>query len=113
MIPAMSGAIGPLGAGEWSVGQVGNLGTDAQVGSTTSASGSAGSFGTALSGALDSLETTQANATTAAQALASGTATDPTQAVTAVENASLAMDLASQLRTKLDDDFTNIFQTQA
>jgi len=113
MIPAITGAIGPLGAGEWSVGSVGNLGTDAQVGATAGASGTTGSFGTALSSALNSLETTQANATNAAQALATGTATDPTQAVTTVENASLSMDLAAQIRTKLDDDFTNIFQTQA
>jgi flagellar hook-basal body complex protein FliE len=66
-----------------------------------------------LSNAINSLEQTQASATTAAQALATGQASDPTQAVTSVENASLEMDLASQIRTKLDDDFTNIFQTQA
>ena len=80
VMPPISGAVAPVGAGEWSVG---------------------------------SLEGTQATATNAAQQLATGHATDPTQAVTAVENASLEMNLASQIRTKLDDDFTNIFQTQA
>jgi flagellar hook-basal body complex protein FliE len=112
MIPAISGAVGPLGAGEWSVGSVGQLGTDAQVG-TDAATATTGSFGSALSSALDSLDQSQATATTASQALATGQASDPTQAVTAVENASLEMDLASQLRTKLDDVASNIFQTQA
>jgi flagellar hook-basal body complex protein FliE len=50
--------------------------------------------------------------TTAAQGLATGQLSDPTQAITAVENASLAMDLASQIRTKLVDATQNIFQTQ-
>ena len=111
MIPPISGAIGPLGPGEWSVGSVGSLGADAQVAAPPATAG--GSFGGALTNAITSLEGTQATATTAAQQLATGQATDPTQAVTAVENASLEMNLASQIRTKLDDDFTNIFQTQA
>ena len=37
---------------------------------------------------------------------------DPTQAITAVENASLAMDLASQIRNKLIDADDQVFQTQ-
>jgi len=111
MIPAISGAVGPVGAGEWSVGSVGPLGQDASVG-TSAAGGTSGSFSGALSTALGSLEQTQAQGTTAAQQLATGQLTDPTQAVTAVENASLAMDLASQIRTKLVDSVQNVFQTQ-
>jgi flagellar hook-basal body complex protein FliE len=103
MIAAISGAIGPLGPSEWSVGTLAD----------PAASGSgAPTFGNVLSGALDSLEQSQANGTTAAQALATGTATDPTQAVTAVENAALAMDLAAQIRTKLVESVQNVFQTQ-
>ncbi len=114
MIPPISGAIGPIGPTEWSVGKVGGVDPAAQAGAGVSgAAGTSGSFGDVLTNAIGSLETTQANATSAAQALATGQATDPTQAVTAVENASLEMNLASQIRTKLDDDFTNIFQTQA
>ena len=71
-----------------------------------------GSFGSALTGAINSLETSQANATTASQQLATGQLTDPTQAITSVENASLAMDLASQIRTKLVDAVDQVFQTQ-
>jgi flagellar hook-basal body complex protein FliE len=101
VIPAISGAIGPLGPSEWSVGSV----------NQTPANGN-GSFGGALTGAINSLEQTQASATDASQQLATGQLTDPTQAVTSVENASLAMDLASQVRTKLVSAIDTVFQTQ-
>jgi flagellar hook-basal body complex protein FliE len=71
------------------------------------------SFGGALTQAINSLEQSQVKGSNAAQALATGQATDPTQAVTAVENASLEMQLASQVRTKLDEAANTIFQTQA
>jgi flagellar hook-basal body complex protein FliE len=110
VIPAISGAIGPLGSSEWSVGGVGSLGQSGTTGAA--ATGGDGSFGSALTGAINSLETSQANATTASQQLATGQLTDPTQAITSVENASLAMDLASQIRTKLVDAVDQVFQTQ-
>jgi flagellar hook-basal body complex protein FliE len=112
MIPAISGALSsPLGAGEWKVGSVGSLGAGVQNDVTAPASGS-GSFGNALSNAIGSLEKTQDTASTAAQQLAMGTATDPTQAVTTVEEASLSMDLAAQVRDKLSTAESTIFQTQ-
>jgi flagellar hook-basal body complex protein FliE len=111
MIPAISGAVGPLGPSEWSVGSVGSVGQNAATGPAAAGSGD-GSFGSALTGAINSLEASQANATTASQQLATGQLTDPTQAITAVENASLAMDLASQIRTKLVDGVNQVFQTQ-
>jgi flagellar hook-basal body complex protein FliE len=107
VIPAISGAIGPLGPSEWSVGSVGSVGPGANA-----ASGANGSFGNALTNAVNSLDQTQVSASNTAQQLATGQLTDPTQAITAVENASLAMDLASQIRTKLVDATQNIFQTQ-
>jgi flagellar hook-basal body complex protein FliE len=110
MIPAISGAIGPLGPSEWGVGSVGSLGADAAAGMAPAAG--TGSFSGALTGALNSLEQTQAQGTTAAQGLATGQLADPTQAITAVENASLAMDLASQVRTKAVDAVQNVFSTQ-
>lgn len=109
MIPAISGAIGPLGSSEWSVGSVGSLGAAAN---TAAGSASSGTFSGALSSALNSLEATQANATTASQQLATGQLTDPTQAVTAVEDASLSMELAAQIRDKLISAENTIFQTQ-
>jgi len=111
VIPAISGAIGPLGPSEWSVGSVGGIGQDPSS-PATGATGADGSFGSALTGAICSLEQTQNNATTSAQQLATGQLTDPTQAITSVENASLAMDLASQIRTKLVDAVNTVFQTQ-
>jgi flagellar hook-basal body complex protein FliE len=109
MIPAISSALGQLNPSEWSVGSVGGVGStqNPSAGQT-----GAGSFSGALSNALSSLETTQANATQASQGLATGTLSDPTQAITAVENASLSMDLASQIRDKLVSAETSIFQTQ-
>ena len=111
MIPAISGAIGPLGPSEWSVGSVGGIGQDPST-SVTGTSGGSGGFGGALTGAINSLEQTQNSATTASQQLATGQLTDPTQAITSVENASLAMDLASQIRTKLVNAVDTVFQTQ-
>ncbi len=104
MIAPISSALHALGSSA-SIGGVGSL--TQSTGSTQSTS-----FGSALSGAIGSLEQTQNTASTAAQGLATGTISDPTQAVTSVENASLAMDIASQIRDKLVDAESTIFQTQ-
>jgi flagellar hook-basal body complex protein FliE len=71
-----------------------------------------GSFGSELSGAISSLEGTQLSADSAAQSLATGTATDPESAVVTVEDAQMAMDLAAQIRTKAAEAAQSIFQTQ-
>jgi flagellar hook-basal body complex protein FliE len=73
---------------------------------------SAGGFGDMLGGALKGLSDTQAEAASAAQALATGEATDPTSVVLAVERAQLAMQLASQIRTKAVEAAQDIFHTQ-
>jgi flagellar hook-basal body complex protein FliE len=124
VIPAISAAIGPLGPAEWSVGSVPNVAADPTAATAaamsptaptaaTAVDGTSGtSFGGALTNAISALEQSQNKGASAAQALATGQATDPTQAVTAVENASLEMQLASQIRTKLGDAATTIFQTQ-
>ncbi len=75
-------------------------------------SGEGGSFGSALTSAISSLESTQQSATSASQALATGTAKDPESAVVTVEDAQMAMDLASQVRTKATEAVQSIFQTQ-
>jgi flagellar hook-basal body complex protein FliE len=112
VIPAIG--IGPLGKSEWSVGGLGtSVPSVTGASSATGASGTSGaSFGDALTKAVGGLESTQATATTASEQLATGQLTDPTQAVTAVENASLAMDFASQMRNQIDAAATTIFQTQ-
>jgi flagellar hook-basal body complex protein FliE len=71
-----------------------------------------GGFGSMLSSSIQSLSDTQAQASSAAQALATGEATDPTAVVMAVERAQLAMQLASQIRTKAVEAAQDIFHTQ-
>ncbi len=98
------------GSSEWSVGSVGPLeqpGVD-----TVSGGGQSGGFGGMLSNAIDSLEKTQTDAAQASQSLVAGTATDPTQVVMSVERARLAMQLASQIRGKAVEAYTDIFHTQ-
>ncbi len=72
----------------------------------------ANGFGSMLGGAMKSLAATQQEAASAAQALATGEATDPTAVVMAVERAQLAMQLASQIRTKAVEAAQDIFHTQ-
>jgi flagellar hook-basal body complex protein FliE len=69
-------------------------------------------FGDVLGKSLESLAATQQEAATAAQALATGQAQDPTAVVMAVERAQLAMQLASQIRTKAVEAAQDIFHTQ-
>jgi flagellar hook-basal body complex protein FliE len=101
--------IGSLGT------SIGGLGTSipstgtAAAGATNS---SGKSFGDALTNAIGSLENSQTTAAQSAQQLATGQATDPTTAITAVENASLSMDFASQIRNQLDTVASTLFQTQ-
>jgi flagellar hook-basal body complex protein FliE len=83
------------------------------LGGTSGGSGAtAPSFGSELSEAISSLESTQQSADGAAQSLATGTAKDPEGAVVTVEDAQMAMDLAAQLRTKATEAAQSIFQTQ-
>jgi flagellar hook-basal body complex protein FliE len=74
--------------------------------------GRQGGFGEALTHAIASLEQTQQSSDGAAQALATGTASNPESAVVTVEDAQLAMQLASQVRTKAVEAVQQIFQTQ-
>jgi flagellar hook-basal body complex protein FliE len=110
MIPAIG--IGPLGASEWAIPGVSGLGSAPSTGATQAPASGAGSFGSALTNAIGSLESSQNAASTASEQLATGQATDPTQAVTAVENASLEMDFAAQMRNQLTSAATTLFQTQ-
>ena len=108
MIPAISG-VSALGSAA-SVGAVGSVGSPSSV--PPPARTGAASFGSALSSAIGSLDQTQNTASAAAQGLATGTISDPTTAVTAVENASLAMDVAAQIQNKLISAETTLFQLQ-
>ena len=89
---------------EWSVAPVGPV--------EQAAPGAGQGFGDMLTGAMESLGKTQTDAAQASQSLVEGTATDPTQVVMAVERARLAMQMASQIRTKGVEAFQDIFHTQ-
>jgi flagellar hook-basal body complex protein FliE len=73
---------------------------------------SGGGFGAVLGQSLQSLANTQDQASTAAQQLATGQASDPTAVVMAVERAQLAMQMASQIRTNAVSAAQDIFHTQ-
>ncbi len=96
--------------GAASIDPIGGLGAASQV--TASSPASSTSFAGALSNALDSVQQAQTTANTAEQGLATGQVTDPTQAITAVENAQMAMELASQVSSKATQDVQTIFSTQ-
>ena len=102
--PSMS-----VGGSEWGVGSVGSVGS---IDQGTQPTGSTGGFGQMLSNAVSSLDQSQTQAAGAAQSLANGTATDPTQVVMSVERAQLAMQLASQIRTKAVEAYNDVFHTQ-
>jgi flagellar hook-basal body complex protein FliE len=111
IIPAIG--IGPLGSSEWNLGGVGGLGASTtNVNAIGTGSGGGQNFGDALTNAINSMDQTQSTASVDATQVATGQSTDPTQAVTAVENASLQMDFASQIRNSIDTDATTLFQTQ-
>jgi flagellar hook-basal body complex protein FliE len=90
---------------EWGVGDVG------AVDGTTTTAPTQG-FGSMLGDAIGKLDQTQTQAATASQSLIDGTATDPSAVVMQVERAQLAMQLASQIRTKATEAYTDVFHTQ-
>jgi flagellar hook-basal body complex protein FliE len=95
-----------LSGPEWNVGSVGTVDQAAPTG------GTAGSSGASFGSLLGQLQNTQDQAASASQALATGQASDPTAVVMAVERAQLAMQLASQIRTKAVEAAQDIFHTQ-
>jgi flagellar hook-basal body complex protein FliE len=89
---------------EWGVGDV------APIEGTTTAPTQG--FGSMLGSAISKLDQTQTEGAQASQSLVDGTATDPSAVVMKVERAQLAMQLASQIRTKATEAFTDVFHTQ-
>jgi flagellar hook-basal body complex protein FliE len=108
---SLEGAGGTGGAGGID-GTSGAGGLEGTSGTEGAGGSGPGGFGSELSEAISSLESTQQSASSAAQSLATGTAKDPESAVVTVEDAQMAMDLASQLRTKATEAAQSIFQTQ-
>jgi flagellar hook-basal body complex protein FliE len=96
---------------EWNVGAVdGSAGAGAGAGAAAPSGG--GGFSSMLTDQLGKLEGLQNDAAKASQALATGQASNPEAVVMAVERARLSMQLASTLRTKAVEAFTDVFHTQ-
>jgi flagellar hook-basal body complex protein FliE len=96
---------------EWNVGSVdGTAGAGAGAAAPTGGGGSG--FGSMLTDQIGKLEGVQNDAAKASQALATGQASDPEAVVMAVERARLSMQLASTLRNKAVEAFTDVFHTQ-
>lgn len=111
---SLEGTSGPEGSAAIE-GTSGVEGTGAVEGTSEAAGAGAsgsGGFGEALSNAISSLDQSQQSASSASQALATGSVSDPESAVVTVEEAQLAMQLASQIRTKATEAVQQIFQTQ-
>lgn len=112
--------VAALGA-EWQIPGIGAPGAPSAPGATD-AIGTGGVDGVAPAGGagfddmlakqVGNLTDLQESAATASQSLANGTATDVSSVVTAVEKAQLAMQLASQIRTKGSEAINDIFHTQ-
>jgi flagellar hook-basal body complex protein FliE len=69
-------------------------------------------FGGMLAEQVGNLAELQQQAATASRDLAAGTATDPASVVMSIERARLAMQLASQIRTKGIEALQDVFHTQ-
>jgi len=107
-IPPIGSLSGISGASALRTPAEGASGTSVEGAGT----GGEGGFAGALGKALGSLEQSQQTANAAAQGLATGTISNPEQAVVQVEQAQLEMQLASQIRVKATEAIQNVFQTQ-
>jgi len=94
---------------DWSVGSVGGVDDAGSAGAAGAASGSG--FGGMLAKQIGQLDSLQHDASTASQQLATGQATDPSSTVMTIERARLAMQLASQIRTKGVEALQEVFRT--
>jgi flagellar hook-basal body complex protein FliE len=116
IIPPVGGLSGLTGAAQGLTHGGAASPTEGLVGTATegsqAAGGSAPSFGSELTEAISSLESSQTSSDSASQALATGSVSDPESAVTTVEDASLEMQLAAQIRTKATEAVQTIFATQ-
>jgi flagellar hook-basal body complex protein FliE len=98
-----------VGGADWQIGSVGPV---QGPGDGAAAPASGAGFGGELAKQIGSLDSLQQDAATASQQLATGQATDPSATVMTIERARLAMQLASQIRTKGVEALQDVFHTQ-
>ncbi len=95
-----------VGSPEWRIDGVGPV-----DGAGTTPAPAGGAFGGVLADQIGKLDAIQQDAAGAAQDLASGQAEDPSATVMTIERARLAMQLASQIRTKGVEALQEVFRT--
>ncbi|HEX4521675.1 MAG TPA: flagellar hook-basal body complex protein FliE [Gaiellaceae bacterium] len=71
-----------------------------------------GGFGGLLTDALNKLDASQVQASNAATSIATGKSTDISAVAMSVEQASLSLQLAVQVRNKLTDAYNDLFRMQ-
>jgi flagellar hook-basal body complex protein FliE len=108
IVPAIGSLAGTLSPSA----QSGALGQSEPALGGAAGPGPEGGFSGALTHAISSLEQSQQSSDSAAQALATGTVSDPESAVVTVQDAQLEMQMAAQIRTKATEAVQSIFQTQ-
>ena len=86
--------------------------TPAAGGASGAPGSGSGGFGSMLAGEIGKLDALQQQATTASQQLATGQATDVSTVAMEVERASLALQLASQVRNKAVEAYNELFRMQ-
>ncbi|MDQ8045207.1 MAG: flagellar hook-basal body complex protein FliE [Solirubrobacteraceae bacterium] len=91
------------GGAEWNI---------SGVGSATGSSSPAGGFGQMLGNQIQNVANAQTDAAGQSQALADGTATDPSDVVMSVERAQLEMQMATTFRNKGVEAIQEIMRTQ-
>jgi flagellar hook-basal body complex protein FliE len=89
---------------------IGSLTGPSSPSSPTSSTGTG--FGQMLTDSIGKLDQAQANANDQVQSLATGNAKDLSSVVMSVEQASLEVSLASQIRNKAVDAYNDIFRMQ-
>lgn len=101
------GVVGPMGVG-------GDFALPAleEVAAPAGPDGSGAGFLDELTGAIERLAGLQREATAQSQALATGRAEDVTSVVMAVERASLALQLAVQVRNRAVEAYQDLFRMQ-
>lgn len=95
---------------DWQIGSLDGAGSG--LGGAQGVPADGEGFGGMLAKQVSNLAELQSDAATASQELATGTATDTSSAVMAIERARLSMQLASQIRTKGVEALSDVMHTQ-
>jgi flagellar hook-basal body complex protein FliE len=94
------------------IGAISGAGAPAAPGAAGSTGGGGKGFSGLLTQAVDKLDASQNQAATASQNLATGATNDITSVAMQVEQASLSLQLAVQVRNKLVDAYDTLFGMQ-